>query len=192
MSYKEIIQEIINLPWERAKPEDIIFLSRCTAVEFAESLRLAKKLYSDDERLKLMMEGELETDNMSYGDYSTSGDHWEFLDYFVKKFGLEYSSSKVKDAADEYTRNLQTMSDEDRVMTVFSREEELTNIFRKIIDSHDWEGLGYGFYKHYLESHIIFDSGEEGHHYLTKHFPLHDEVLNKFYEVRLKLYKSLF
>jgi hypothetical protein len=77
-------------------------------------------------------------------------------------------------------------------MTVFSREEELTLIFEKIVAAHDWDTLGFGFYKYYLKQHILFDSGDSGHAHLTKHFPMHEPTLEKFYKARLDLYTSLF
>jgi hypothetical protein len=193
MSYKDLVQRIADLDWAAAVPSDVVLLSRCTALEFAESLRLADKLYPNDERLKEMMEGELKTSNMVFEDYREKGDHWEFLDYFVKKKDLHPSRVGIETAMAEYTRELvDHFSETERAMTVFSREKELTSIFQKIVEAHDWDGIGFGFYKHYLESHISFDSGEGGHHYLTKHFPLHESVLERFYQARLKLYQALF
>ena len=161
-------------------------------MEFADSLRQAEKLYPNDERLKEMINGELKTDNMVWEDYSDRGDHWQFLDHFIKKLHLEPSKKKMVSTMKEYPKAVERLSDSERAMTVFSREEELTLIFYKIVEAHDWDGLGLGFYRHYLESHIAFDSGVKGHHYLTQHFPLHEEVLEKFYRIRLDLYASLF
>jgi hypothetical protein len=192
MQYKELVQQIANLDWQRAKPQDIIILSRCTAKEFAESLRKALDLYPQDERLLEMVKGELKTDNMIYEGYVTRGDHWEFLDYFITKLNITPSISNLPLAMNEYGKALDSFGPSERAMTVFSREEELTRIFRKISDAHDWNRLGLGFYKHYLESHILFDSGKEGHHHLTKHFPLHENMLKEFYTLRLKLYEALF
>lgn len=192
MKYKQLVQQIADLPWEKASPADLILLSRGTAIEFAASLRRAMEIYADDSRLREMAEGELKTGNMTYGDYTSSGDHWEFLDHFIKKLDIKPSSEHLLLAIRDYTDALEEGPPEERAMTVFSREEELTLIFRKIVKAHDWDALGYGFYRHYLESHILFDSGDGGHHHLTKHFPLHEAVLDKFYTIRLKLYMALF
>ena len=192
MAYKELIQEIADLPWKTANPADLIFLSRGTALEFAASLREAVKLHPEDLRLKEMAEGELSTVNMTYEDYVGPGDHWEFLDHFIRKAAITPSSAEVSASVLEYAAAVEEMSTEDRAMTVFSREEELTFIFRRIIDAFDWDALGYGFYRYYLESHVLFDSGDGGHHHLTRHFPLHADVLDRFYRIRLKLYQLLF
>jgi hypothetical protein len=193
MSYKDVVQRIVDLDWALAIPEDIILLSRCTAIEFADSLRLAAKLYPNDERLKEMIDGELKTDNMAFADYKQKGDHWEFLDYFIQKLDVRPSKPVIEEVMKNYAKALTVhFSETERAMTVFSREEELTPIFRRVADAHDWNGMGFGFYKYYLESHIRFDSGKNGHHHLTKHFPLHEDVLERFYQTRLKLYQALF
>ena len=84
MNYKDIVQQIANLNWAKASAGDIILLSHCTAKEFASSLRFGLKLYPEDEHLKEMASGELKTDNMAFEDYRKKGDHWEFLDHFIK------------------------------------------------------------------------------------------------------------
>ncbi len=192
MNYKTLVAQIASLDWTQAVPQDIIILSKYTAVEFASSLREAMRLYPDDSRLKEMADGELKTDNMSFDDYSGPGDHWEYLAHFINTFGIVPSNPGIEESARRYTGSVEALSPSDRAMTVFSREEELTLIFRKIIDAHDWNALGFGFYRHYLESHILFDSGEGGHHHLTEHFPLHENVLEAFYRSRLELYSALF
>lgn len=192
MTYKDLVHQIADLPWEKASPADLVLLSLGTAKEFASSLREAARLYPEDPRLAEMISGELATDNMQFEDYTTPGDHWQYLDHFVRKYSIEPSSENITNTVREYTTSVETMAPEDRAMTVFSREEELTLIFQKIVDAHDWDALGYGFYRHYLESHILFDSGDGGHHHLTEHFPLHEDVLVRFYEIRLRLYSVLF
>ena len=192
MTHKELVQEIAALPWETATPDDIILLSLCTAREFSESLRLAKKVYPNDERLDEMMAGELKTDNMAFEDYTALGDHWEFLAHFVDKYHLVPSSPLIEEAMGRYLTYVRSLSDADRAMTIFSREEELTLIFEKIVAAHDWDAFGRTFYKYYLAQHILFDSGDNGHAWLTKHFPVHEPTLEAFYKERLALYRVLF
>ena len=192
MNHKEIVQQIANLDWSKATPSDIILLSHCTAKEFASSLRLGLKLYPNDEHLKEMANGELQTDNMSFDDYVKTGDHWEFLNHFISKHHITPTKTSISDSMIGYVNEIEKLSDSERAMTVFSREEELTLIFNKIIPAHDWVAIGFGFYKYYLEQHILFDSGDHGHAWLTKHFPMHEPTLTNFYNIRLKLYQSLF
>ncbi len=192
MNHKEIVQQIAGLNWSKANPGDIILLSHTTAKEFATSLRFGISLYPNDERLKEMASGELETDNMSFEDYNKKGDHWEFLDHFVTKYNITPTKSALLDAMRRYVTEVEALSESDRAMTVFSREEELALIFEKIVTAHDWDALGLGFYKYYLKQHILFDSGENGHAWLTQHFPMHESTLINFYTIRLNLYGALF
>ena len=192
MIYKELVKKIADLDWKKASPGDIILLSRCTAKEFADSLRFGVTLYPDDTRLMEMVSGELKTDNMTFEDYVAKGDHWEFLEHFINKYTITPSKPEISPAMSDYVAFVESLPDTDRAMTVFSREEELTSIFRKIVNAHDWDSIGFGFYKYYLEQHILFDSGEGGHHHLTQHFPMHEPTLDTFYQARLNLYQSLF
>lgn len=191
--YKEIVREIENLPWHKFSPTEIIYVSYCTAVEFAESLRRALVVYPDNENLLEMASGELDTRNLSYQDYSNRGDHWEFLEHFCKKQenGI-IPSVNVLGACRDYRSIVNSFNNNERAMTIFSREQELPNIFNKILVAHDWQKLNLGFYKYYLERHIDLDSKDGGHADLTRDFFLDDKKLEAFYEARLDLYKSLY
>ena len=194
--YKKIVSQIHDLPWSTYDPKEIIFLSLSSAVEFAQSLRCALNVYPENVNLQEMAFGELETVNLTYDDYSRKGDHWQFLDHFCQdqKFGIYTNvhwKHKIASACDKYHKVLESMSETERAMTIFSREHELPNIFEQILESHNWKGLGFGFYEYYLDRHIELDSEEGGHANLVANFETDDSVLLKFYEARLKLYDSL-
>jgi hypothetical protein len=193
MECKKIVREIENLPWNKFSPTEIIYVSYCTAVEFAESLRKALVVYPDNKNLIEMASGELDTRNLSYKDYNNRGDHWEFLEHFCRKQenGIIPSVSLV-DACKYYHSIVNSFNNNERAMTIFSREQELPSIFNKILVAHDWEKLNLGFYKYYLERHIELDSKDGGHGDLTKDFFLDDKKLDAFYKSRLELYKSLY
>jgi hypothetical protein len=194
--YKRLIKEIENLPWSQYDPKEIIFISLSTAVEFAESLRCALKVFPENTNLQEMAYGELNTDNLSYDDYSRKGDHWQFLNHFCQDQKTAINSSvhskeKIAKACSEYHKLLESMTASERAMTIFSREHELPSIFEEILAAHQWKLLGFGFYQYYLEQHILLDSNEGGHGDLVADFELDDKVMLKFYEARLELYKSL-
>lgn len=194
MNYKQIVEEIKNLPWGQYDPKLIIYSSLISAIEFAESLRCALEIYPNDENLKEMAEGELKTNNLSYDDYNSLGDHWEFLAYFCKKYNITDNTvgDKMVFAKKDYKRSVRNLGDKSvRAMTIFSREQELANIFHEIIKSHDWEKLGLDFFKYYLERHIAIDSAEGGHGDLTKDFPTDEVKLFEFYKIRRDLYRGL-
>ena len=194
--YKEIVSQIQKLPWSQFDSKEIIFLSLSSAVEFAQSLRCALNVYSENVNLQQMAYGELDTDNLSYDDYSRKGDHWRFLDHFCQdqKSGI-YTSvhwrQKIAKACTKYHKTLEGMTDFERAMTIFSREHELPNVFEEILKSHKWKTRGFGFYEYYLERHIELDSEEGGHANLVADFETNDEVLLRFYKARLELYQSL-
>jgi hypothetical protein len=192
--YKKIVAEIRELPWSRYDPKEIIYLSLCSAIEFAESLRCAITTYPQNENLGEMANGELKTNNLRFEDYATYGDHWEFLSHFCKKYNINNMNVRYDCiiATNEYLESVQNLGDNKvRAMTIFSREQELPDIFHNIVKAHDWDALGLGFFKYYLNRHIALDSVDGGHGDLTKSFPMDDEILLKFYQVRLQLYKSL-
>lgn len=191
--HKEIVSQIKNLPWSQFDPKAIVYFSWCSAVEFAESLRCALKVYPEDTNLREMAYGELKTNNLSFEDYNQRGDHSEFLLHFCRKYGIHYDSfeNTFRNAKKKYLQNVRMFSDADRAMTVFSREHELPNIFEEILIAHKWRALVFGFYEYYLERHIELDSEEGGHANLVANFETDDEVLLRFYKARLELYQSL-
>lgn len=196
MKYKEIVSQIHDLPWSTYDPKEIIFLSLSSAVEFSQSLRCALSLYPENVNLQGMADGELNTTNLSYDDYSRRGDHWQFLDHFCQdsKSGIYTSvhwKHRIASACAEYHKVLESMSDSERAMTIFSREQELSGIFEEIVKSHDWQTLGFGFYQYYLERHIEIDTKEGGHADLVSTFELDEEALHTFYNARLALYESM-
>lgn len=193
-NYKEIVEEIKNLPWWKYHPKSIIYSSLVSAIEFAESLRCALELYPDDENLREMAAGELKTNNLSYDDYNSPGDHWEFLAHFCKKYNItdDTVGDKMVFAKKDYFRSIKNLGDSSvRAMTIFSREQELPEIFHEIVKSHDWEKDGLGFFKCYLEGHIAIDSADGGHGDLTKDFYMDEEKLFEFYKIRRDLYRGL-
>lgn len=193
MSYKNLVQTIRDLPWNTYDPKSIIYLSWATAVEFAESLRCALDAYPQNQNLHEMALGELKTTNLAYDGYKKIGDHHEFLAHFVDKNTTHKEiNDKVFLARKTYWESVRTLGDNKvRAMTIFSREQELPDIFKNILKAHDWEGLGFGFFKYYIERHVELDGEDGGHADLTKDFKLDENVLEEFYQIRLDMYKSL-
>ena len=193
MAYKQIVQAIKDLPWHTYDPKSIVYLSWVTAVEFAESLRLALEAYPENPDLQEMAAGELQTKNLSYDSYRQTGDHYQFLSYFLDKTVKHLEiNDKVFRARKAYNEAVAVLGDKTaRAMTIFSREQELSDIFKSILKAHEWHTPGLGYYRYYLERHVEIDSAEGGHAELTQSFELDEEVLEKFYTIRLELYKAL-
>ncbi len=195
MLYKETIQEIRDLPWSHYHPFSITVLSLASAKEFAESLRSALRAHPKNANLRKMAAGELDTNNLQYGGYvgeDKRGDHYQFLEYFVNRFGVhaKFMKERSEVAVNDYLETVNSMDSQQRAMTVFSREQELPNIFEEILKAHNWQAYGLGFYEYYLQKHIELDSEEGGHGDLTNGFPLDENVLDRFYTARLTMYKG--
>lgn len=191
MPYKQTIEEIKGIDWKAFEPLSIIIVSYFAAKEFADSLRVILRAFPCATDLHKMGAGELNTDNMQFGDYSLRGDHWQFLGHFLKT-AMRYPISPLDHKANKrYRFYIDLLQPRDRGTTIYSREQELPNIFREILAAHDWEGLGLGFFQYYLERHIELDSQEGGHANLVKSYPLYPDVLDKFWVARLKLYKDI-
>src|SRR5258708_35584290 len=89
--YKNIVSRIAALPWITLSTADLLklmVLAYYSAREFAESLQIAAYLYPEDEDLQEMMRGELGTENLRYEDYARAGDHADFLEHFLYKYGV--------------------------------------------------------------------------------------------------------
>jgi hypothetical protein len=193
MQHTVAIGQIRELDWKSFNPRSIIFVSWYTAQEFAASLRQALALYPNAPTLREMGEGELQTDNLQYGEYHRAGDHAEFLQHFLKGMVVDV---RVSNAYAKYLATVEGFSAQERAITIISREQELPGIFERILAAHDWEKLGFGFYEYYLSRHIELDSTNGGHGDLTKQFSqdksftLEPEVLERFWTARDELYQE--
>lgn len=200
--FKNIVAHIKALPWETLKSEDLLrvmHLSHASAREFAEALRIALRLYPDNVKLREMAQGELDADNLSFDDYRQPGDHAEFLAHFLAK--IEMLPDPAIDAhIDTYRERCRELDDETRAMTIFSREGELEGIFERILQARGWPtNIGdespdqariLAAFQYYLGRHRELDTGDGGHHDLTKEFPV-DERVAPFYEARLQMYRAV-
>jgi hypothetical protein len=220
MNYKNTVASLQRLNWKwLVTPYEItqlMWISYVCAKEFAESLRIALKLYGNNAGLVHMAQGELNTDNLFFRSYNQKGDHYEFLKHFLERGGVLagtqiYFPEDIAQerriilprhlpgegiyAAQKYLLAVEALPDEVRAMSVFSREEELAGIFSKILQNqifdHPELAEMHEAYKYYLERHIEIDLGEGGHKYLIKDFPIDDRV-DDFYQARLTLYKEAF
>ncbi len=192
MKYKEVVAEIRDLNWKSLKEpqlQTLMHISHGAAVEFAEALRVGLQVYKADENLQEMARGELKTDNLTYNDYNSRGDHSEFLAHFITKSNLE-PSTEVRTAIEQYLAACRALPTEIRAKSVFSREEELSGIFNAIIENEHWTTEALQAFRFYLQRHIELDSKDGGHADLVSGYQIDDAVL-PFYEARLDLYRVI-
>jgi len=145
--------------------------------------------YPDNVNLMEMARGELETTNLRFADYRQAGDHADFLAYFLANNRIS-GDALLHRHAQEYLHACRALSAPVRAMSVFSREEELSGIFREILLAPDWSAPGLEAFRFYLAQHILFDSTDGGHHDLTKVFEVDDRLV-PFYIARLNTYRSI-
>lgn len=190
--HKALVEQIKALPWESLDPQELqqlMYLAWIAAQEFAEALRIARRLYPKDENLKRMAAGELKTKNLDFDGYNKRGDHSEFLKNFLDKIGFQ-PDENLRRHGEEYLEACRALNDKTRAMSVFSREEELSGIFARILQAQDWSAPGLEAFRYFMEKHIQLDSEEGGHHDLTKGFPV-DYHVQPFYRARLKMYEAI-
>lgn len=190
--YKNLVARISGLNWgalSSPQLQDLMVLSAWAATEFGESLRLALKLHLSHPGLAEMAKGELETDNLQFGSYKGPGDHAHFLWHFVSEARLETHPAKYW-SGEGYLAEIRTLSPELRVMSIVSREQELPDIFYRILQAPCWEAPGLQAFKYYLERHISLDSGDGGHAEMLSDLPVDDRLV-RFYRARLELYKAI-
>lgn len=195
MQYKKTVERIASLPWNALDSKGLLtlmVLSAYAAREFAESLRIALKLSPKHSGLKEMAQGELLTDNLRHGSYDRVGDHADFLWYFIEKEKIvsRIDSNIIKDG-ERYLQEVRKLPQALRAMSIVSREEELSGIFERVLTAPDWSDEALQAFQYYLKRHIALDSEEGGHKDLISDILINDSV-DQFYQIRLKLYISLF
>lgn len=187
---EEVLRAIRGLDWERMSPHHIVWVTYQMGQEYAASVRIAEKLYADDPAVLHFVSEELETDNLSYGEYVQRGDHWRFLEYFLTRGESFVIPEELQRSIAVANAQIALFSPRERVMTVFLREQQGSREKRRILGAHDWDGLGLGYFRYYLERHIELDSQEGGHGSLADRFVIDPAVAQRFYEIRFSIYEK--
>ncbi len=186
---------INGLHWEKLGPNELrmlMVLSYYAAIEFAASLRIALDEHPNNLAFKTMAAGELGTDNLRFADYSKRGDHCDFLSHFLQAHQvMQRAPEDVRRAGRDYTNTVGQMTARERVMSVISRERELSHIFKRILTAKGWKTCPeLQAFEYYLRRHIELDSGDGGHADLLAKFTVNDKV-EEFYRVRLGMYRVI-
>lgn len=187
---EEIVTSIQQLPWKTMNPHVLVWTFCEMGKEYAESVKITQKTYPNNPAIKKLVEEELDTDNLSYNGYNKKADHWKFLEHFLKQNPESIIPENLKLTFEKSDKIIKAMSDEERAMTVFIREKRGPGIFKTILASHDWESMGLGYFKYYLERHIELDSQEGGHGTLADIFPIDERIATQFYQTRLDTYTA--
>ena len=197
MKYQTTLRRIHNLPWENLdtpKLEDLMVISGITAREYTNSLRIARTLLPEHKGLRLLTREEWRTSSFHFGSYSRKGDRADFLRHFVNKSGLlKTVPHLVGSACVTYDFKTGALPDDVRLMSVVSRERDLTRMMTRLLSSPPecWQGEALQAFRYYLARRIRLRETGEGHLDPTSSIRVTNSVL-KFYKLRLELYQSLF
>lgn len=192
------IEQILAIKWDQLDLNQLtglMYLSFVSAMEFAESLRMARTLYPSSQSLDCMILGEIDTNNLSFHPYHQYGDHSDFLIHFLCRADVwTQISEKCMAAGQIYLKSIQRMSPETRAASVFHREQTLPNIFGLILENKVFYypnlPVHLQAYRHYLERHIQLDTEENGHGDLTRPLLTTYDGLEEFWIQRLTMYWS--
>lgn len=191
---RHLVEKIISLNWQALSVRELqslMVLSAYAAREFGQSLRVALSTNHGNKALAEMAAGELHTDNLKFDNYAQTGDHADFLWFFIRKYDLMGSCpASVFRAGEQYFQQIVAMSPEVRTMSIVSREHELPGIFTKILEAKIWDAPELKAFRYYLMRHIELDSGDQGHAAMLSKFAVDDRV-GDFYSTRLNMYEVI-
>ncbi len=194
---------INGLDWSQVEPEHLIQISLNFAIEFAQTVHDCIPTYHSNPLFQEFISGEIATNNLQYEDYHKTADHWEFLFHFVDNktialktlLDLGVRDSHLFHVIKDYLQFVRPLPPDEKLATLVSREHELHGIFENMLDAHDWESLGYGFFSYFLERHIQLDSEDGGHDEIAKRLlnvKKFDKTLERFWYLRYQVYINLF
>ncbi|HYF04940.1 MAG TPA: hypothetical protein VEA59_02090 [Patescibacteria group bacterium] len=181
---RELVNKILALNWAEVNPEKLAIVSYYCALEFAECLRNSSQGNLANPRIHKLSLEELNTDNLQFGSYGRKADHAEFLCHFLVEEGWLLKYPELVKLGESYVREVTLNPHRWQFDTVVSREEELSGIFHKILNSGlklpDW-------LRYFYERHLELDHVHAG---LVSIFVLSEKVLTRYYALRLEFYQQ--
>lgn len=187
---EKVISSIKKLPWDKMDPHLLVWTFYKTGKEYADTLRVVSKTYPNNNLIKGLVEEELDTDNLNYGGYKNRADHFKFLEHFFDREKLKGIPDALHLAIDRAERSIELSSDYERSMTLFIRESSALGILGLVKNVHDWENLGLGYFKYYINRHLELDEASGGYGNLAENFQINDHIALKFYQERFDIFKN--
>ncbi len=187
----DIIDEICGFDWESLSQNDLLNVAISYyyfSIQFYESLRVARALYPEDEKLRQLEAGECNTDNLSpWPDIAQTGetmDHFEFMRRLLTLSPInEQRRNELDRIGQNYLHVTRAMTLQARAGSIASYEDGgLENVFRAILRCRQWNGPALQAFRHFLVEHIRFDSdAEAGHGALSRHLTLDDREVSQMW-----------
>ena len=197
--YPKVIAGICELQWSALSREDMeaaTWAYYFFSIQFRESLKAARSLYPDDEKLIQLEREECDTDNLSpwpgVGAAGEKMNHDEFMRRTLALQSIAPGRANVLRAfGQSYLTATRAVDVAGRAASIASYEDGgLESVFKAILTYSRWNGPMLEAFEHFLAEHIRFDSDpEQGHGALSRHIKLDDNVLplwQAFYDILVK------
>jgi hypothetical protein len=128
--------------------------------------------------------GECDTDNLSpcagVADAGERMNHDEFMRRVLMISGLPQAArARIEEDGHAYLAATRQLPDVTRALSIASYEDGgLETVFRAMLLAPVWDGVAMQAFRHFLVSHIAFDSDENGGHgALSRHLVPDDRIL---------------
>ena len=194
--YPKVIAGICELQWSSLSQEDMesaTWAYYFFSIQFRESLKAARSLYPDDEKLIQLEREECDTDNLSpWPGVGASGEKMNHDEFMRRTLGLQQvepgRASALRAFGQSYLATTRAVDVAGRAASIASYEDGgLENVFKAILTYSRWDGPMLRAFEHFLAEHIRFDSDpEQGHGALSRHITVDDSVLplwQAFYDI---------
>lgn len=200
-SYNKVVREICELNWSRLTRADLIATAWAYyyfSIQFRENLKLACKLYPQDEKLKVLEKEECDTRNLSpwpgVAEAEERMDHDEFVRRFLKLSPIDdQKRSSLEQLGQSYLTTCRKIDPTTRAISIASYEDGgLESVFRAFLTAPDWDDPLLAAFAHFLTKHIKFDSDPaKGHGALSRHLTPDDRIVPLWTEFKQLLIASV-
>jgi glutamate/tyrosine decarboxylase-like PLP-dependent enzyme len=192
--YKPVIEEICALDWaalDQAQLSAVAWAYYFFSIQFRENLEIAHGMHADDEQLQHLVREECATDNLSpWPGVAAPGeklDHDEFMRRLLRLSPIDSDLKfTIETAGQEYLTKTRKVDDYVRAISIASYEAGgLEAVFRSFLVAPHWNTPLLAAFRHFLVSHINFDSDpDHGHGALVQHLAPDDRIRCLWVEFR--------
>jgi hypothetical protein len=185
-AFPKVIDEICSLDWNGLTSDEMMHVAWAYyyfSVQFRESLKTARRLYPDDEKLIQLEREECDTDNLSpWPGVVEAGErvnHDEFMRRTLELCSVGAERSRFAAAGEAYLAETRALDAQARAASIASYEDGgLERVFTAILQFEDWNNDLLRAFQHFLSMHVQFDSDpDQGHGALSRHIALDDRIL---------------
>ncbi len=185
--FYRVIEEISAFPWSSMSREnmvDVAWAYYFFSIQFRESLAEARRLYPQDENLRLLEAEECNTDNLSpWPRVAAVGERLNHDEYMRRTLALtQYPATKAeafKAIGHRYLASTRSQPSPVRAASLASYEDGgLERVFKSMLTFAHWDNDLLLAFRHFLQKHVHFDGdAETSHGALCRHIQVDDSIL---------------